>query len=63
MKKYKKPIVGWNKATTGIVPLAMAAEGLSVGGAFVVGVASGLMKDGKDITVNLKPIEGCIVKV
>lgn len=43
MKKYTKPIIRNVYAEKNIVPAAMVAAGLSVGGAFSVGVASGLM--------------------
>lgn len=46
MKEYVKPCSG-NLSDGGrnIVPAAAAAAALSVGSAFAVGIASGLMKD------------------
>lgn len=56
MKEYKKPYCGnLSTSKSGIVPAATVAAALSVGGAFAVGVASGLMKD-KGIEDNMKVI-------
>ena len=54
-KEYKKPSVLPLKGTIGVVPLAAAAvAGLSVGGAFAIGAAAGLMKD--DHFVESRPV-------
>lgn len=64
MKKYQKPYVcNASKIGHSIVPAAVGAAALSVGGAFAVGVASGLMKD-KGIedrikVLGLKKVEVC----
>lgn len=47
MKQYKKPKIASLGGVVGIVPAALGVQALSVGGAFVVGAASGLMKDNK----------------
>ena len=49
MKVYNKPCVTKNEMPSGIVPVALGAAALSVGGAFAVGVASGLMKDRRSL--------------
>lgn len=48
MKKYKKPQILASNGQTNIVPLATVAAA-GVGGAFLAGVATGLMKDDKFI--------------
>ena len=48
MKEYKKPVILSQSKRTNIVPLALGAAALAAGGAFSVGVASGLMKDDKN---------------
>lgn len=56
MKEYKKPYCGClNTSKSGIIPAALGAAALSVGGAFAVGVAAGLMKD-KGIEDNMRVI-------
>ena len=56
MKEYIKPHSECiNTAKNGIIPAALGAAALSVGGAFAVGVAAGLMKD-KGIEDNLRVI-------
>lgn len=55
-KEYKKPVVFSKLKGSGIVPVALGAAALSVGGAFAAGVASGLMKDKKIDSYSVKSI-------
>lgn len=61
MKKYNKPTCVSNERTNGLVP-ALAAAGLSVGGAALVGAAAGLMsKGGDDKVIHCRKLQECIV--
>lgn len=52
MKKYVKPSMSDGKYNIrGLVPAAVA--GLSAGGAFVAGVAAGLMKDNRESNMKI----------
>lgn len=61
MKKYKKPYVVNSIGKNNVVPAAIGAAALSVGGAFAAGVASGLMKDNKFFTNKVPSIKKVIV--
>ncbi|HBM96476.1 TPA: hypothetical protein DD394_02925 [bacterium UBP9_UBA11836] len=56
MKAYKKPRIAGTNDSLGFIP-ALAVAGLSVGGAFAAGVASGLMKDKRYDDFRLKPLK------
>ena len=60
MKKYNKPFLVNMNSKTGIVP-ALAIASIGAAAAFAVGVASGLMKDERNINrIALNSLPKCI---